>query len=77
MDAPDQKERLRIDFRDGIPVCVENLDTNATYSSPLELFLYLNEMGRKHGIGRIDIVENRFVGIKSRGVYGELNVFVS
>jgi argininosuccinate synthase len=35
----------------------------------LELFLYLNQLGRKHGIGRIDIVENRFIGVKSRGCY--------
>ena len=38
-------------------------------TDPLELFKACNELGRKHGIGRIDIVENRFIGIKSRGVY--------
>jgi argininosuccinate synthase len=35
----------------------------------LAVFLYLNDLGRKHGVGRIDIVENRFIGIKSRGCY--------
>jgi argininosuccinate synthase len=35
----------------------------------LDVFLYLNELGRRHGIGRVDIVENRFIGIKSRGCY--------
>mgnify|MGYP001351640770 CR=1 FL=1 len=40
-----------------------------TKKGPLELFMLLNELGTKHGIGRLDMVENRFVGIKSRGVY--------
>lgn len=44
-------------------------DKVVAYTDPLELFLYLNVLGKNHGIGRIDIVENRFVGIKSRGVY--------
>lgn len=38
-------------------------------TKPLELFMYLNELGSKNGIGRVDMVENRFIGIKSRGVY--------
>ena len=37
------------------------------YTDPLQLFICVNQLGRKHGIGRIDIVENRFIGIKSRG----------
>jgi len=40
-----------------------------TVTGSVELFEYLNELGSKHGIGRLDMVENRFVGIKSRGVY--------
>ena len=68
-DAPDEKENIQIDFRDGLPILVKNLTDDTEVSGPLELFLYLNRLGRKHGIGRIDIVENRFVGIKSRGVY--------
>lgn len=67
--APDQKEKIRIHFKKGTPVKVENLDDGRVETDPLDLFLYLNLLGKKHGIGRIDIVENRFVGIKSRGVY--------
>ena len=48
---------------------VENLDDGAVHEDPLTLFAYLNELGSLHGIGRVDMVENRFVGIKSRGVY--------
>lgn len=67
--APDKPELLAITFKDGVPVKVENLDDATVKTDPLELFLYLNEIGGKHGIGRLDMVENRFVGIKSRGVY--------
>lgn len=48
---------------------VTNRDDGTVKTDALELFLYLNDLAGKHGIGRIDIVENRFVGIKSRGVY--------
>jgi argininosuccinate synthase len=67
--APDTPSRIAITFKDGIPVGVENLDDGTRKTRPLELFEYLNELGRLHGIGRMDMVENRFVGIKSRGVY--------
>ena len=67
--APDAAERIAIEFKDGLPVQVRNLDDGSVRTDPLELFLYLNELGSKHGIGRLDLVENRFVGIKSRGVY--------
>ena len=46
-----------------------NLNENKTVIGSLELFQYLNELGSKNGVGRIDLVENRFVGMKSRGVY--------
>ncbi|MFH0832756.1 MAG: argininosuccinate synthase [Candidatus Aenigmatarchaeota archaeon] len=68
-DAPDKETEIEIEFEKGIPVRVRNLKDGTTKSKPLELFLYLNEIGGKNGIGRIDMVENRFVGIKSRGVY--------
>jgi argininosuccinate synthase len=69
-NAPDQAEQIRVRFEKGIPVGVTNLTTKSEeVTGPLELFLELNNYGNKHGIGRIDIVENRFVGIKSRGVY--------
>lgn len=41
----------------------------AGITDPLELFLYLNQIGGQHGVGRVDVVENRFVGMKSRGIY--------
>jgi argininosuccinate synthase len=68
-NAPEEGCRLRIHFKDGIPVRLENRDDGTLFEEPLGLFSYLNDLGSLHGIGRIDIVENRFVGIKSRGVY--------
>jgi argininosuccinate synthase len=68
-DAPDAPARIAITFADGVPVIVKNLDDGTTKTRALELFEYLNDLGRLHGIGRMDMVENRFVGIKSRGIY--------
>jgi argininosuccinate synthase len=62
--TPDRPEYIEITFRKGDPVAV-----NGKKMSPAKLLEKLNETGGKHGVGRIDIVENRFVGIKSRGVY--------
>lgn len=70
--APDTETILKIYFKDGIPVKVENCSDKThkiMKEKPLELFQYLNSLGAENGVGRIDIVENRFVGIKSRGVY--------
>ena len=67
--APDVPEYIHIEFEKGIPVSVTSQETGKTVSSSLDLFMYLNELGAKHGVGRLDMVENRFVGIKSRGVY--------
>ncbi len=64
---PDAPEVITISFKEGIPVKVE-ADGQIT-TGALALFEKLNELGTKHGIGRMDMVENRFVGIKSRGVY--------
>jgi argininosuccinate synthase len=69
MDAPDKVTKIEIHFKDGIPVKVVNLENGAVKTKPLELFTYLNKLGSNNGIGRVDMVENRFVGIKSRGVY--------
>jgi len=63
-DAPDTPETIEIDFERGDPVAV-----NGQRLSPASLLHTLNELGGKHGIGRVDLVENRFVGMKSRGVY--------
>lgn len=68
-DAPNVSTFLRLEFVQGIPTKLVNKSTNETFTDPLELFTKLNEIAGKNGIGRIDIVENRFVGIKSRGVY--------
>ena len=62
--APDQAEYVEIGFERGDPVSV-----NGVALSPASLLAKLNELGGKHGVGRLDLVENRFVGMKSRGVY--------
>lgn len=67
--APDKETNLEIYFKDGIAIKVVNKEDGTTVTEPLELFQYLNKIGSENGVGRIDIVENRFVGIKSRGVY--------
>jgi argininosuccinate synthase len=68
-DAPDAETLIEVEFKDGTPTRLTNLADGNAATDPLELFDLANELGRKNGIGRIDIVENRFVGIKSRGVY--------
>ena len=68
-EAPDEPLELDIAFKDAIPVEVVDRGSGATFTDPVDLFVHLNEVGGRHGVGRIDMVENRFVGIKSRGVY--------
>ena len=63
-DAPDTAEEIKIQFAAGDPIAI-----NDTMMSPATLLARLNELGGKHGIGRLDLVENRFVGMKSRGIY--------
>ncbi|MBX4145790.1 argininosuccinate synthase [Paenibacillus sp. FSL W7-1279] len=63
-DAPDEAEYLELTFEQGNVVAL-----NGETMSPLQVMEKLNELGGKHGIGRVDMVENRFVGMKSRGVY--------
>lgn len=67
--APDAPANIVIEFKAGVPVKVTNKDNGVVKTDPLDMYLYLNEIGGEHGIGRIDIVENRFIGMKSRGVY--------
>jgi argininosuccinate synthase len=62
--APDAPERVTISFSAGLPVAV-----NGRKLPPVPLIQKLNETGGRHGVGRVDIVENRLIGIKSRGVY--------
>ena len=68
-DAPDKETNIAVTFKGGVPVKVKNLDNNREETDPLALFVLLNEIGGKNGVGRTDMVENRYVGIKSRGVY--------
>jgi argininosuccinate synthase len=67
--APDTPTQITLTFKDGLPVRVKNLNDGTTKEKALELFLYLNKLGAENGVGRMDMVENRFVGVKSRGVY--------
>lgn len=62
--APDQSELVTIEFQSGLPVAL-----NGNRVSALEMVQQLNQVGGRNGVGRIDMVENRFVGMKSRGVY--------
>lgn len=64
VDAPDKPEVIEIDFERGDPVAI-----NGERLSPATLLDQLNQIGGRHGVGRVDLVENRFVGMKSRGVY--------
>ena len=64
---PDEPETVRIEFKDGIPTSLAC--GGEKVQDPLKIVMTANEIAKRHGIGRIDIVENRFVGIKSRGVY--------
>ena len=63
-DAPDTPEYIEIGFEKG-----DGISLNGKPMSPATFFEALNDLGRKHGIGRLDLVENRFVGMKSRGMY--------
>jgi len=62
--APDKPHYVEIDFERGDPVAVDGVGL-----SPANLLARLNDLGGEHGIGRVDLVENRYVGLKSRGVY--------
>ncbi|MFA6328564.1 MAG: argininosuccinate synthase [Candidatus Micrarchaeia archaeon] len=67
--APEKSTWIEVYFKDGTPVKIVNKNDGTTKTDPLELFLYANEVGSANGVGRIDMVENRYVGIKSRGLY--------
>ncbi len=68
-NAPDAETLIEIEFRNGIPSHVNNLNDGTEKTDPLDLFMYLNKLGGENGIGQLDMVENRFIGIKSRGIY--------
>lgn len=67
--APDSSDIITLEFKKGVPVKLEMQETGKVIEGDLAIFTALNELGSKHGIGRLDMVENRYVGIKSRGVY--------
>ena len=67
--APDKETEIEIHFKDGIPIKVINKEEGIVKQGSLTLFNYLNKLGSINGIGVIDLVENRFIGIKSRGIY--------
>lgn len=64
LEAPDTPEKVTISFREGLPVAVDGAPLD-----PLELIETLNGLAARHGVGRVDLVENRLIGIKSRGLY--------
>ncbi len=68
-DAPDRETRIAIHFKNGIPVKLINKEDGTVKEDSYEMYTYLNAIAGKNGIGLLDMVENRFVGIKSRGVY--------
>jgi argininosuccinate synthase len=71
LTAPDQPEDFTLYFQKGVPVKLEYTEggKKKAVTDSVELFLTANTIARRHGVGRIDIVENRFIGIKSRGCY--------
>ncbi|HKJ67755.1 MAG TPA: argininosuccinate synthase [bacterium] len=68
-EAPDRETVIEIQFRNGDPVRVTSTADGTEKTDPLELFMYLNQLAYENGIGRVDMVENRYIGIKSRGIY--------
>jgi argininosuccinate synthase len=68
-DAPDTPEDFTVEFSKGLPVKLTYDHGKSIVTEPVELFLTANAIARRNGVGRIDIVENRFIGIKSRGCY--------
>lgn len=71
-DAPNKPQDLSVDFQRGLPVRVTYQDSEGkshTVTSPSDIFLTVSDLGRANGVGRIDIVENRYINLKSRGCY--------
>ncbi|XP_061911304.1 argininosuccinate synthase isoform X2 [Entelurus aequoreus] len=68
-DSPSTPDVLELEFKNGVPVKVVSVTQGIFKDNPLDIYLFLNMIGGKHGVGRIDIVENRFIGMKSRGIY--------
>jgi argininosuccinate synthase len=75
LKAPDTPTDITLSFEKGIPVKL--VTPEKSFTEPVELFQELNRIGYIHAIGRIDIVENRFIGLKSRGCYDCNSVLIS
>jgi argininosuccinate synthase len=75
-NGPTEPDRLEIEFKNGVPIRVKNLVDGVVKTDSLELLIYLNELAGRQGIGRIDIIENRTVGMKSRGIYETPGAYV-
>uniref|UniRef100_A0A2R9A3W0 Argininosuccinate synthase n=1 Tax=Pan paniscus TaxID=9597 RepID=A0A2R9A3W0_PANPA len=63
------QDPAKIEFTKGVPVKVTNIKDGTIHQTSLELFMYLNEVAGKHRVGSIDIMDNRFIGMRSRGIY--------
>ena len=76
-DAPNEPEEFSVSFTKGIPTELKYKadGKEVKVTEPLELFLAANSIGRRNGLGRVDIVENRFIGLKSRGCYETPGLF--
>ncbi|PKS12655.1 hypothetical protein jhhlp_000863 [Lomentospora prolificans] len=68
LDAPNEPQRFTVHFEKGIPVKVD-VEGKGSITGSVEIMNILNKIGHDHGVGRVDIVENRFIGLKSRGCY--------
>lgn len=66
VNAVSEAEEIEIDFKHGYPSSARSLKNGRTFDTPLAIIEYLNQVGGAHGIGRIDIVENRYIGLKVR-----------
>jgi argininosuccinate synthase len=75
IDAPNKPYEFSVYFEQGIPVKVVTEDKKEVTDS-LDLFKLLNKIGHDNGVGRVDIVENRFIGLKSRGCYDTPGLYV-
>ncbi len=67
--APDKEMKISIEFQGGNPIAIDELESGKKVTGSVALFKYLNSIGGVHGIGRMDFVESRFVGMKIRGIY--------
>ncbi len=68
-EAPDEETLIEVELKNGTPIALKDLKGGNSWNDPLELFEAANRIAGANGVGRLDMVENRFIGIKSRGIY--------